>query len=89
MSQRDDMPISLSDEERARLEQVGELLESSRPVPDPNFRGNLRRSLLSGRRPERATSRSYRFLVATYGGLGTLCLVVALAGVLGAGPFAA
>jgi hypothetical protein len=88
MSQRDDMPVSLSDDERGRLEQVGELLEHSRPIPAPNFRGNLRRLLLSGRRPERATTRSYRVLVATYGGLGTLCLAAALLGVLGAGPFA-
>jgi hypothetical protein len=88
MSQRDDMPISLGNEERDRLEQVGHLLEHSRPIPDPNFRGNLRRSLLSRGRPEGVTSRSYRLLMATYGGLGTLCLAAALLGVLGGGPFA-
>ena len=66
---------------------IERVLEDSRPIPRAAFRGDLRRHLLARRahtRPARL-----RYLIAAYAGSGTLLLVVAAAGVAGAGPLAA
>jgi hypothetical protein len=75
--------------EREELAAIAERLERERPVPAATFRGELRRSLQRGPRPEPALPRARaRILVAAYGGCGTVLLAVAAVGVAGAGPFA-
>jgi hypothetical protein len=77
---------SSSPEEMRALAQIADRLELERPVPAPGFRGELRRSLIKGSR--RRPAAPLRVWVASYLGAGTLCLLVAAAGLLGAGPFA-
>lgn len=78
------------DREHPSIARVADRLERERPVPAPGFRGELRRRLMQGRRsPGHISAPSLRAWVASYVGAGALCLVVAAAGLLGAGPFAA
>ena len=70
-----------------RLEQLESRLRAERPVPAPGFRGELRRHLLG--QAERPAPGRLRILIAAYGGSGALLLVVAAAGVAGAGPLSA
>ena len=67
------------------LDEVEHLLERERPVPNPAFRGDLRRRLMAGdaTRPSRV-----RLAIAAYAGSGGVLMLGALAGVLGAGPLA-
>jgi hypothetical protein len=89
MSERHDLEPDLSAAERERLAAMADLLERDRPLPRATFRGDLRRSLLDGRRSSAgATAGRWRILVATYSGLGALLLAVAALGLAGAGPFA-
>lgn len=87
----DDFDDDVQADERTRLEVIAERLQRERPVPRATFRGDLRRALIAGR-PARqgafATGR-WRVQVATYSGLGTLLLAVAVAGLVGVGPFSA
>ncbi len=68
-------------------DRLAERLERERPVPAPAFRGDLRRRLMKGSR--RSATQPVRTWALSYLGAGTLCLVVAAAGLVGAGPFAA
>lgn len=82
----EDPLVSIETEES---ELTGRLYDE-RPVPAPNFRGELRRQLTtaSGNR-ESSVGFSPRVLIAGYLSSGLLLLAVALAGVAGAGPFGA
>lgn len=63
-------------------------LEANRPVPSAAFRGALRRHLLLGSGAVETAPRHLRLLIATYAGSGLTLLLVAAAGVSGAGPLA-
>jgi hypothetical protein len=90
MTDSTDFEPGVPPEERARLAEVADQLERSRPVPRPAFRGDLRRLLADGRRGSVATTASrWRVLVGAYSGLGALLLAVAAIGLAGAGPFGA
>lgn len=84
-----DLPADLGDSERRELAAAGARLQAERPLPDPNFRGALRRRLLE--QPARAPSLSLgrvKLLSASYGCFGVALLGIAAAGVAGGGPFA-
>lgn len=87
MSRDWDDPSS-SPEERESLAQLAERLELERPVPGAGFRGELRRGLLSAESPTLTAAR-HRTWAISYVGAGLMCLAVAAAGLIGAGPFAA
>ena len=67
------------------LAETARLLERSRPVPRPAFRGRLAREL---RGPSDDLPRVRR-LIAAYAGSGLLLLAVVAAGLAGAGPLGA
>jgi hypothetical protein len=69
------------------LLRLAETLERERPVPAAAFRGALRRRVLGGA-PGPARPARLRVLVGAYGGSGVALLLVAAAGLAGAGPFA-
>jgi len=86
---RRDLPPELEPAEAERAVELGLQLSAARPLPDPNFRGELRR-LLAGARAARAVApRRVRALAASYALCGLLLLAVAGVGVAGSGPFAA
>lgn len=81
---------SVGAEERDELIETARLLEASRPLPPPAFRGRLRRDLLSREdRFSRGAQVRARRSVLAYGGSGTVLLAVAAAGLAGLGPFGA
>ena len=89
MNDRHDLEPDLTPEEQAAFTEMSERLERDRPLPRASFRGDLRRSLLTGSRsPTTAAAGRWRVLVATYSGLGALLLAVAAVGLGGVGPFA-
>jgi hypothetical protein len=67
--------------------EIERLLESSRPLPSPAFRGALRRRLLATRPPP--VPLRVRRVIAAYAGSGAILLLVAAVGIAGGGPFAA
>lgn len=71
------------------LERLAERLRAGRPVPQADFRGELREDLLGRFAPRPTPPRRARFLVAAYGGAGLALIAIAAIGVAGAGPFAA
>jgi hypothetical protein len=71
------------------LRDVAARLEAERPVPDPAFRGRLRRRLLDEPARWRSAPASLRRLIVAYAGSGFALLAIAVIGVAGAGPFAA
>jgi hypothetical protein len=75
---------NLDPQERAELLETARLLEEHRPVPRPEFRGQLARRL--GKR----LSNPYpaRRLIAAYAGSGFVLLMVAGVGLGGVGPLA-
>lgn len=75
-------------EDRRSLDRLADRLRSGRPRPDAAFRGELRRRL-SAQSELRGASRGHRMVALGYAGLGAVCLGVAVAGLLGVGPFAA
>jgi hypothetical protein len=89
------------EDERAALARLAERLQRERPLPAPAFRGELRRRLLERPRPAAlgpwragagtaaGAAPRWRLTALCYAGAGLLCLVVAGAGLAGAGPFAA
>lgn len=89
MTDRQDPDPSLSAEEREQLAVVADRLRCERPVPSPDFRSCLRRQLLDSRRAATVSTSSFRLRVASYVAAGSVCLLVAAAGLVGAGPFAA
>ena len=74
--------------ERERLAPVSDRLDAERPLPQPAFRGELRRMLLRRVRPARSR-RHVRALITAYAGSGLCLLAIAALGVGGTGPFAA
>jgi hypothetical protein len=83
----DDRLDIIEAEERA----TATLLQSERPVPDPNFRGTLRRRLEAGRNAGRPVPffGSLGAQIAGCFGAGVVLLAVAAAGLVGVGPFGA
>ncbi|MFT3865053.1 MAG: hypothetical protein QM729_12330 [Solirubrobacterales bacterium] len=88
MSDEHDFEPGVPPQERARLTEVADRLERTRPVPRAAFRGDLRRHLLNPRTTA-APAERWRLLVATYSALGALLLAIAAVGLAGAGPFGA
>ena len=85
MTDRQDLGPRLSAEEREQLTLLAERLRRDRPLPSPVFRGDLRRRL---HRPATASAILFRLRVTSCVVGGFLCLLVAAAGLVGAGPFA-
>jgi hypothetical protein len=94
MSSGRELDPDLSAKERQALSRLAQRLERERPLPRPTFRGELRRRLSAqgaGRStaaPVGAAGR-WKAIAASYAAAGLLCLAVAIAGLAGAGPFAA
>lgn len=77
----------MSDPHDRDTHEIEQMLQASRPVPHPGFRGELKRRLLAAgglARPPRI-----RRLILAYAGSGALLLLVAAAGLAGAGPLSA
>jgi hypothetical protein len=70
------------------MSELDDRLRSERPAPRAAFRGALRRRLLSMSAEGVGQPRQLRLLIAAYGATGVVLLLVAVAGALGAGPFA-
>ena len=96
MSNRDDIDKILADasgEERAELDELVHRLAQEVPYPTPGFRAKLRQTIaIKSKRRRRSAPLAparLRLLIASYAGSGLVLLLVAAAGVAGAGPFAA
>ena len=63
-------------------------LRDERPLPRPAFRGELRRHLMKLGQSGVGRPKRLRFLILTYASSGAALLVIAAAGVAGAGPLA-
>lgn len=88
--EREDLPPDLTPCEAELLASMARELEDSRPVPRPEFRGQLRRHLTAGGRRSRSWGRlRWEPLAASYAVLGAAMLGVAAIGLAGAGPFGA
>jgi hypothetical protein len=74
----------LDPSERKTLLETASLLEESRPVPRPAFRGRLARQLRA--RPD--GPQRLRLLIGAYAGSGFALLLVVAIGLAGAGPLA-
>jgi hypothetical protein len=84
-SQRDDIfEPGMNPGERERLLETAHLLEQSRPVPQPAFRGRLARDL----RAHPATPQRLRLLIGAYASSGLLLLAAVAIGLAGVGPLA-
>jgi hypothetical protein len=86
---RRDLPPDLEPAEAERMVAVGLQLSAARPLPDPNFRGELRRRLAGAQASGAVSPRRVRALAASYALTGLLLLAVTAAGAAGSGPFAA
>ena len=86
---RRDLPPDLEPGEAERMVEVGMQLSAARPLPGPNFRGELRRRLAGAQASGAVAPRRVRALAASYALAGLLLLAVAGIGVAGSGPFAA
>jgi hypothetical protein len=86
---RRDLPSDLEPAEVERAIELGLQLSAARPLPDPNFRGELRRQLAGAQAAGAVAPRRVRALATSYVLSGLLLLAVAGAGVAGGGPFAA
>lgn len=80
--------------ERGDTIEIEHRLEASRPVPRAEFRGELRRHLLThagtASRPARVPSQlRARLLITAYAGSGALLIAIAAIGIAGVGPLAA
>ena len=76
-------------DERTAIDELAGRLERQRPLPSPNFRGDLRRHLLSMMAEYSARPAGLRAMVAALSGSGTALLALAATGLAGVGPFAA
>jgi hypothetical protein len=89
---RRDLPIDLDDSAREAQVALAMRLQTGRPPPGANFRGDLRRKLLGvskGHQPKVLRStRTLRLLIVSYVSSGLVLLTIAAIGVAGAGPFA-
>ncbi len=86
---RRDLSPDLEPAEAERAVELGLQLSAARPLPDPNFRGELRRRLAGAQASGAVAPRRVRALAASYALAGLLLLTVAGIGVAGSGPFAA
>lgn len=86
---REDLQPNLAPSEADGMVEVGLRLSAARPLPDPNFRGELRRQLAGAQASGAVAPRRIRALAASYALTGLLLLAVAGIGVAGSGPFAA
>jgi len=86
---RRDLSPELDRAEAERIVEVGMQLSAARPLPDPNFRGELRRQLAGAQASGSTAPRRVWALAASYALAGLLLLAVAGIGVAGSGPFAA
>jgi hypothetical protein len=86
---RRDLPPELEPAEAEPMVELGLRLSAARPLPDPNFRGALRRRLAGAEASGAVAPRRVRALAASYALTGLLLLAVAGIGVAGSGPFAA
>lgn len=82
----DFLESELDPQDRESLLDIAHRLELERPTLRPDFRGDLRRSLLD---IEVETPRHLRLLIAAYAGSGLILLAVVAIGVAGSGPLAA
>ncbi len=69
------------------LVDIDQLLMERRPIPSPVFRGEARRSLLSGESTWTERGR-VRALIFGYAATGSLLLSIVGIGIVGIGPFA-
>ena len=81
-------------EKRDDTIEIEHRLEASRPVPRAEFRGELRRHLLTqagaSSRPARVPSQlRARLLITAYAGSGASLIAIAAIGIAGVGPLAA
>lgn len=88
---RADLEPGLAPPEIDALVAMAERLRVERPVPRAAFRGDLRRRLLAthAEPTRRARPARLRLLVSVYLGSGAALLLLAGAGLAGAGPFTA
>jgi hypothetical protein len=86
---RHDLPPGLEPGEAERMAEIGAQLAAQRPLPAPEFRGDLRRRLAGAQAGGAVAPRRVRALAASYAMSGLVLLAVAAAGVAGGGPFAA
>jgi hypothetical protein len=77
------------EKERQALARVAALLAADRPVPSAGFRGRLRRDLVEASPRPFWRPRRLKLTIGAYAASGLVLMIVALVGVLGAGPFAA
>lgn len=80
----DDFETGIPSAERERLEVIAARLVAERPLPDPVFRGELRRRLAGAP----AVTPGLRLRIAALLGTGVALLGVAALGVNDAGPLA-
>ena len=89
---RRDLPPEMEKSENEALVGLGMRLQMQRPIPNPAFRGDLRRRLLGTSNDPGETlqpsARMIRVRVASYLASGLLLLTIAALGLTGAGPFA-
>jgi hypothetical protein len=83
----DDLDLELRDKERRELLTLAQRLTEQRPVPRPGLRSAIRSRLLGG--TSAAAPLRVRRLIFGYASSGALLLLVAGAGLVGLGPFAA
>jgi hypothetical protein len=83
----DDLEPQVKDEEREALAALAMRLKEDRPVPSPGMRNAIQSKLIA-EGSSTASSRIGR-LILGYATSGALLLLVATAGLVGVGPFAA
>lgn len=83
-----DIRHDLEPDDADDLEPLGAQLLSSRAVPRPVFRGELRRRLLRSPYATRARPQHLWARVVALSGSGGILLLLGLLGVNGSGPFA-
>jgi hypothetical protein len=84
-----ELETSIHPDQRRVLYRVAERLERERPLPNPAFKGELRRKLAElGLAPRRWQPERLRLQVAAYLAAGLALLALAAIGLSGIGPFA-
>jgi hypothetical protein len=87
---REALKGNVPDAEVESLVRLAQRLRDERPLPAPAFRGELGRRLAApGTSRGRDALPAPRRAIAIWSVCGTLLILLPLAGVLGAGPFAA
>ena len=77
------------EQDHGELGPVADRLERERPIPRAGFRAELRASMLRSPAEGTAPPSRTRLLIGAYGASGVTLLAIALAGLLGGGPFSA